>query len=301
MTTPALRPLSTPELLDRTFSLYRSRFLLFIGIIAVPNLLTLVVNLAHIAADPTAFSLQTMSSLSASYFVWTAVTIVVSLAVLAASMGATAIAVSHVYLERPITVVDALSRVMRRIPRLVLMMLIIGVTVGVLPMLGVMITALLLAIAWPLALVGVPLAIGGLVFAVIVALMWSLAVPVAAIEDKGIRAALARSAQLTRDDRLRILLVAVLFVVIIWVVQILISLPVGILVFVYAAARGGTAGFVPAWLQVFTVVSSLIAQCIVGPLMTIAFVVLYYDNRVRKEAFDLELMMADLDGSPRNA
>jgi hypothetical protein len=301
MTTPTLRPLSTPELLDRTFSIYRSRFLLFAGIIAVPNLLTLVVNLARIAADPTAFSLQSAASLSPSYFLWTLVTVVVSLAVLAASMGATAIGVSHVYLDRPITVVDALSRVMRRVPRLVLMMLIVGVAVVGLPLVAVMITALLAAIAWPLALIGVPLVIGGLIFAVVDALMWSLAVPVAAIEDKGILAAFARSTQLTRGDRLRILLVVFLFVVIIWVVQILITLPVGILAFFYATTRGGTMGFIPPWLQVFTVVSSLIAQCVVGPLMTIAFVVLYYDNRVRKEAFDLELMMADVDGPPRNA
>ena len=36
-------------------------------------------------------------------------------------------------------------------------------------------------------------------------------------------------------------------------------------------------------------------QCLVGPLMTIALALLYYDERVRKEAFDLELMMAAID------
>ncbi len=34
--TTALRPLSTGELLDRTFSLYRSHFALFLGIFALP-------------------------------------------------------------------------------------------------------------------------------------------------------------------------------------------------------------------------------------------------------------------------
>ncbi len=33
-----LRPLTTGELLDRTFSLYRSHFVLFLGIFALPHL-----------------------------------------------------------------------------------------------------------------------------------------------------------------------------------------------------------------------------------------------------------------------
>jgi hypothetical protein len=34
---------------------------------------------------------------------------------------------------------------------------------------------------------------------------------------------------------------------------------------------------------------------LVGPLATIVFSLLYYDERVRKEAFDLQLMMQALD------
>jgi hypothetical protein len=36
--TTQLRPLSTGELLDRTFSLYRSHFVVFLGIVALPHL-----------------------------------------------------------------------------------------------------------------------------------------------------------------------------------------------------------------------------------------------------------------------
>ena len=41
-----LRPLSTGEILDRTFTLYRQNFLLFLGISAIPHVLVLVLNLA---------------------------------------------------------------------------------------------------------------------------------------------------------------------------------------------------------------------------------------------------------------
>src|SRR5271170_1458363 len=42
-----LRPLSLGEILDRTFSLYRSNFLLFLGITALSQLLILAFNLVR--------------------------------------------------------------------------------------------------------------------------------------------------------------------------------------------------------------------------------------------------------------
>ena len=41
-----LRPMSVGELLDLTFSLYRKRFLLFVGIMAIPQLFALAASLA---------------------------------------------------------------------------------------------------------------------------------------------------------------------------------------------------------------------------------------------------------------
>jgi hypothetical protein len=52
-----------------------------------------------------------------------------------------------------------------------------------------------------------------------------------------------------------------------------------------------------AWVQTVSAVMTFISQSLVGPLATIAFSLVYYDERVRKEAFDLQLMMATLDGA----
>jgi hypothetical protein len=41
--------------------------------------------------------------------------------------------------------------------------------------------------------------------------------------------------------------------------------------------------------------AGFIAGSITGPLATIGLSLLYYDERVRKEAFDLQLMMSSLD------
>jgi Ni/Fe-hydrogenase subunit HybB-like protein len=47
--------------------------------------------------------------------------------------------------------------------------------------------------------------------------------------------------------------------------------------------------------QVASLVATFVSECLVGPLATIAFSLVYYDERVRKEAFDLQLMMSTLD------
>ena len=49
MSSADLRPLSLGELLDRTFTLYRNHFWLFVGIMAVPQLLILAIGLVGVA------------------------------------------------------------------------------------------------------------------------------------------------------------------------------------------------------------------------------------------------------------
>ncbi|HEY3382346.1 MAG TPA: hypothetical protein VGK32_11295 [Vicinamibacterales bacterium] len=266
MPTPALRPLSTGELLDRTFLLYRSHFPLFVGIIAVTHLVILAVQLVGIAILPKpAGPLDLGATL-----LWLPVTLLTMLAVTAASQGATVVAVSHVYLDRPVTVVDALSHIRGRIVSLAITMIVIG-----------------LGVALGLILLIVP--------GIILSLMWAVAIPVAVLEERSMLDAASRSADLTKGDRGRVAVIYVLFVVLVWIVSMVVNVPIGIIGFLYS---GGDMTAVNAWVQVASAVGSFLTQCLVGPLMTIAFSLLYYDERVRKEAFDLELMMSAIDGRP---
>jgi len=59
--------------------------------------------------------------------------------------------------------------------------------------------------------------------------------------------------------------------------------------------RRGIAQNVSVVWQLASVVATFISTCLVGPLATIAFSLVYYDERVRKEAFDLQLMMTTID------
>lgn len=262
MTTTALRPLTTGELLDRTFSLYREHFALFVGIIALPRLLSLAVQLFGISLRP-----QTGLSAAFSAAMWALAFAIVGLLVAAASQAATVVAVSQLHLGRPTSVAEAYSRVKHRIVGVALLTIVIGIGVGV----GVLL-----------------LVIPGIIFA----MMWSLAVPVAVLEDRGINDSMSRSSELTKGSRWRIFVVWVLFIILSIAIAFLIEWPIGMVVAALGQKSAASAGA-----QVASAVADYIAQCLAGPLATIAFSLLYYDQRVRKEAFDLQHMMETLDRS----
>ena len=104
MTGLDLRPLSLGEVLDRTFSLYRRHFLLFVGIAAIPHVLILGVTLAQVAVLSKAPSL----ALNLAGLV---VFIIVYLFAYLFSQGGTIFAVSDLYLGHPTSISDSLRRV----------------------------------------------------------------------------------------------------------------------------------------------------------------------------------------------
>ena len=130
---------------------------------------------------------------------------------------------------------------------------------------------------------------------ILLAVRWALAIPAAVLEDKGVGDSLSRSSELSEGNRWRIFVIMVLFFVLNFAVGMLFQWP--ITMGVALLAKGGGAAAL-AWVGVASAVASFISQCLVGALGTIAFSLVYYDQRVRKEAFDLQLMMATLDAAP---
>jgi hypothetical protein len=129
---------------------------------------------------------------------------------------------------------------------------------------------------------------------VILFIMWSLAVPAKVLENKGVTDAMSRSSDLAKNDWGRIFVIWLLFIVLGIGVGMLLRWPVEIVAgisSIFAMQRTE-----PKW-QAAILVANFVSECLVGPLATIAFSLLYYDERVRKEAFDLQLMMTTLDTS----
>ncbi len=264
--TTALRPLSTGELLDRTFSLYRSHFGLFVGIFALPS-----PGRAGLSSCRRWFSslLGPQISNILMNLVWSMGAISLILVVSAASQAATVVAVSNLHLERPASVMDSFSAVKAKIPGVVGLSLLIGLAAG----------AACLAFIVP----------GVLLF-----IMWSLAVPVKVLEHKGVMDSMSRSMELTQGSRGRIFVIGVLIFVLSIGVSWLLQWP--ILIAAGFSLRSGIQRVAIGW-QVAALVAEFVSRSLVGALGTIALSLVYYDQRVRKEAFDLQLMMSTIDAS----
>jgi hypothetical protein len=255
-----LSPLSLGELLDRTFQLYRRHFVMFVGIAALPHVLLLPVQLGQLWFHDNRITL--------SFALWMLGVGALGFVATALAQGASVVAVSQLYLERSISINDAYARVIGRLGRLCGLLLVAGI-----------------AIAFGFLLLIIP--------GVLLLLRWSLAVPSMILEELTIGDSLRRSSSLTKDDRFRIFGIYFLYFVLTMIMSSLWQMPV----FIAAVAAGRAAINPPFWTQVLVVFGSFVTISLVSPLMTIALSLVYYDERVRKEAFDLDHLMAQIDAS----
>jgi hypothetical protein len=262
--TQELRPLTLAELLDRTFSLYRQHILVFVGLIALPNLLMVGARIVNTAAAAGVGEDQVgrlLMSLATTFALALA-----SMFTMAISQAATMVAVSRLHLNQPISIGGAFAGLKQRIFKLCVITI-----------------ALVIQIAFCFLLCILP--------GIYVALRWSLALPVAVLEHAGLRQSMARSATLVEGQYGRVFMIYLLYALLFGSFQSAFFVPL----FAIAVLTGGVAAGLPLWLQIGLEVGGFITQCLVGPLILIAISLVYYDSRVRKEGFDLEHMLAQLD------
>jgi len=104
--TTELRPLSFGELLDRTFSYYRSHFWVFVGIMAIPQILLVAVALlTDVLTQPVASVDVELLPARAQWLVLGAAGLLIVAVAYAfaytAALGATTFAISEIHLGRP--------------------------------------------------------------------------------------------------------------------------------------------------------------------------------------------------------
>ena len=266
-----LRPLSLGEILDRTFTLYRNNFVLFVGIGVIPQLLVLAINMCPFFFAPApavpgrAGTVPITKFPSGDAIALAVIAGVVTFAIVFMinifTQGAAIFAVSEIYLGRTITIGESLRRSWSRIGTLI--------GVGILDFLVVLIGFICLIIP-----------------GIFLALRLMISVPAAVVEDLAPRASLERSYALTKDFAGRAFLICLLYFVLAIVIAALFAVPFGIGV---AAARHDPAAM--RYWNAFAKVGDFFANVLVTPILLIATSVFYYDLRVRKEAFDLQLMM----------
>jgi hypothetical protein len=257
MTPPTLRPLTVGEILDTSFTLYRRHFAALATVALVCTGLPLVLRLFLEAGG------GFMSNLSLAFLYGLSLVVLNLIAT-----GATVFIVSESYLGRPITAREALRRATPYIGRILVCSMIMGFTI----MLGFFL----------LVVPGVILATG-----------LALAIPSVVLEPRSASAALSRSWELTRGSRWRIFALAFTLLILLYIPVVAIT---GLLAVVLPQASGERFG--PASVSTVAAIAiGGVVQMFIYPLFYCVLTVTYYDLRVRKEGFDLELLASTLQSA----
>jgi hypothetical protein len=307
-----LRPLSIGELLDRTLSLYRQNFRLFVGVSILGPAVGLVFNLSFAGSTSLNRTMVTSPFSAPGALAIVLLGLAVMMFGYALAHAAAVKAVAAVYLGRSIGVLEAYRAIKKRFWR------IIGVTISVairvygslflLVFVAAIMAALLtVAVGIFLGTVGrapedvmmrqivittvmvvfmlVALGLG----AVFVA-RYALAIQACVVEDLPRKQSLKRSVLLSKGSRGRIVTIYGVFVI----------LGLAVSIGLTAVFRTVPNILIPGltFRLVLNQIASLIAGTLIAPLAVIAMSLVYYDERVRKEAFDLQLMMESLDSAP---
>jgi len=258
--------LSAGDIVDEAIGLYRRNFRLFLSIGAVVLLPAGVIQLIlALLAGEAGLSVFAISSL-----LWWFWSVVVAAIAYVAVISTMAIAASERWLERPITVSEAYSRMFSRIGPLIGLVLVFG-----------------------LAIIGLSVTVIGIPFALYLLVAWLLSIQVLLVEGTGIRAALGRSRELVAGHWWRVIGIVILLLIIQAVISAFFSLPATIFGF-GSLFSDPTGGDVSPLVIALDAIGSTVGQIVVGPIAYCAYILLYYDLRVRKEGLDIELAARSL-------
>lgn len=269
-----LRPMTLGEVLDRTFTLYRERFLLFAGISALPYLVLMIfkfgvlmfqrANLTNGAPRDPGQAIGFLGSLVLSLLG----TLFLTFILVGIAQSATIWSVSELYLGRETSVGSAYAYSKARVLVVLATLLLAGLATGV---------AFLFLI--------IP--------GIYVACRLAVAIPVVIVERESPTTAMERSWQLTEGHVGQMFLLLVLVWVISYAVGMLFQLPVFFFAFTAAMAKQQVSVGVTA----YSYVAEFVAQVLAGPVGTISASLMYYNLRVQKEGFDIQHLLSSLGGT----
>jgi hypothetical protein len=254
MTLPSLRPLSVGEIIDQSFGLYRRHFGPLFMVAMVTNGLPLLLNIYITSAGGVLANIP----LSLAYL---ALAIVLS----AVATVATVFIVSESYLGRSITAGLAFDRAMPFIGR-VIVLSILSPFVVLIGLLLVIVPGIILA--------------GGLFLGPLVLVVENSADAIAAMR---------RSFQLSRGYRGKLWGLICLLGLLIIIPIVALGFLAALVSFFFDLEMAGNATF-----DVIATAVTGVVQIVIYPLFYCALTIAYYDVRVRKEGFDLEVLSGAL-------
>jgi len=303
-----LRPMSLGEILDRTAQLYRTNFVLLVGIAAIYAGILLVLNLLQIGVAALLGHLHMTRQLPLVTLAFVVIMIPLIFIFAGAAVAANNRAVAWINLGQPATIRGAYRSILPRLGRYLWLMTIVAFFIY-LPFVVIFTGYFIFLFAYArpkglfaagggansqaaavlavVTLAFVLLSMAALVYAIFMALRYSLAIPASVIEDLKTRTAIKRSIELTRGSRGRIfILLLLIFVIELGLATIT---QIFFIVATFTAARRHVT--VPVWMQIAQQVVGFFTNSFIGPMYATGLTLFYYDQRVRKEGFDIEWMM----------
>ena len=260
-----MRPMTLTEILDESFGMYRRNFGLLFGIALVPNVLAGLLTGLVVLLATVDLSLAFLTLFVTLFFATIGTEI---------GSGAMTSAISERILGRQASIGGSFGRIGRRIVPFIGYVLLKSLVIGV----GFM-------------LCGVP--------GLIAMCMLFVSVSAFVLEGRGPKDALERSWQLTTGHGWRAFGLALL----VGIISGLISFALGALVSsvlsgsVSAGVTSTVSGEFVAKTSTQAVVEGIaqgLGSALIAPLLAAAATVFYYDLRVRKEGYDLEMLAENL-------
>ncbi len=309
--TQQLRPLNLGEILDRTAELYRTNFPLFAGIAAIFAGVMLAAQMLHLAGLALLGYPQMDRRLQWSTAVAAVLELLVILLIAGLSVAANCRAVAWTHLGEPATIRAASGSVVPRLRRYLWVMTVASFRAWApLAALYVAMFVILFAVLPrgffsnpvvihgapphnPSALIAAgvgflilaPLFIIAVVYGILMSLRYSLAIPACVVEEIPTKQALKRSVELSRGTRGRIFVLGLL----VYAVRLLLGIVLGFPFIFFAIKHRGHP--LPLGLMALQQIAAFIVNTLIGPIYSTGLTLFYFDQRIRKEGFDIEWMM----------
>jgi hypothetical protein len=309
-------PLGAGDLIDRAVRFYRNNFWTLVMIAAPPVVFGTVVSVGWTVVGRQIFSVgaDRFSAETAFYYVFNwlgsvAIWLVETIATLVVMGGASRNFVRHLLFGEAITFRETYRNTWHRLAGLLVAATLITIVIGIL---GVAVFYIALIVGF----IGIALVVAALssvpVLAVAIAIIVGLAVAFGAmwlfflaasrlayvpqvmlVEGQGVLAAIGRSASLAGRNVRRLGALFIFTTVAAYSALALLYVPLAW----YASANGVElmsfdADLTPAWYEIAYNVIWQLSFILLSPVWTIGLCLLYVDERVRSEGYDIELMAA---------
>lgn len=268
---PRLRAMSVGDILDETVRLYRQNFRTFIAIVAILQLPLVILQLAQSTiVGPAGVGFLTaegdlqMGALI-FYFLSSLVMVFVGLFVTILMQGAFAGAISKRYMGQEIAVRSAYEAALPFFWRLLRAMLLVSIVLGLIS----------------LTIIGIPVAI-------FLGIRWSLSTAAIVLEGTGARAGISRSTELVKGSGWRVLGVFILAGIGEYLIALIPSALIGGVLGVIMVVGGPNASL----MYMVSLVIGTFFGVLAAPILPIVSILLYYDLRIRKEGFDMQMLAA---------